>query len=143
MNSITLVGNLTRDPELRYTPNGRAVASFAVAVSQSKDAEGNWQSDFFECVAWGTLADNIGVSLHKGTRVILCGKLYTEKWVDKNNTKRTTTKIRVAHMGAELSFATCGVFKANIPTPEDGGKLKFKQIFNEALEEADMEDVPF
>jgi len=110
MNNITLVGNITRDPELRYTQSGKATCSFSIAVAQYKNKADEWVSDFFNCVVWGKLAENVAESLAKGDKVIVAGKIYVEKWTDKKtDTERQVTKLRVANMGPELSFATCEV----------------------------------
>ena len=76
-NTVTLVGNLTRDPELRYTTGGRGVASFGIAVNRRYQVNGEWQeqTSFFNVVAWGTLGENAAASLTKGTRVIVTGRL--------------------------------------------------------------------
>jgi single-strand DNA-binding protein len=111
MNQITLVGNLTRDPELRFTPNGNPVAEFGIAVTKMKAVDKDeWISDFFNCVIWGTAAENVAKSLNKGSRVILTGKLTIERW-EKDNEKKQATKIRVMAIGPELSYAICKITK--------------------------------
>jgi single-strand DNA-binding protein len=117
MNSITLIGNITRDPELRYTPSGKAICSFSIAVAQYKKDD-EWISDFFNCVVWGKLAENAAKSLFKGDKVILSGKIYVEQWEDKKSgDKRQATKIRVDNMGPELTFATCEVSRNDKAKP--------------------------
>jgi len=111
MNNIELVGNITKDPELKFTPSGKAVASFSIAVTQYKNDKDEWISDFFNCTAWGNLAQNIAESITRGTRVIISGKLFVEKWTDKDGAKRQSTKIRVESLGPELSYAKCIVEK--------------------------------
>jgi single-strand DNA-binding protein len=112
MNQITMIGNITRDPELRYTPNGAPVAEFGIAVIKTRDGQGEFVSDFFNCNAWGKQAENIAESIKTGNRVIIIGKLYVEKWEDKKNgEKKQAVKIRVDNLGAELTYATCKIIK--------------------------------
>ena len=75
-NSVTLVGNITRDPELRYTTGGRGVASFGLAVNRRYQQNGEWQEDtsFFNVVAWGDLGENAAASLNKGHRIVVTGR---------------------------------------------------------------------
>ena len=83
-NTITIAGNLTRDPDLRFTPNGRATASFGVAVNNDwTDAETKERResvDFFDIVVWGRLAENAAQSLVKGQEVIVTGRLQQRSW---------------------------------------------------------------
>jgi len=76
-NTITLVGNLTRDPELRFTANGRAVASFGIAVGRRYQVNGEWQeqTSYFNITAWGQLGENAAASLSKGARIVVTGRL--------------------------------------------------------------------
>ncbi len=115
VNSITLIGNLTRDPELRFTTNGTPVASFSVAVNkrvQSKES-GEWvnDADFFNVVAWFKLAENLAASLNKGDRVIVIGRLAQQNWDDKQGQKRTEYKVIANIVAPSLEFATCKIEK--------------------------------
>src|SRR5690606_33589847 len=97
LNNITVVGNLTRDPELRFTPGGAAVVSFGIAVNrniQNKNT-GEWQTeaDFFNVTAWYKLAENCAESLSKGDRVLISGRLSQDSWEDKDGQKRSNIKI--------------------------------------------------
>ena len=76
-NTVTLTGNLTKDPELRYTTGGRGVASFGLAVNRRYQVNGEWQEQvsFFNVVAWADLGENAAASLHKGNRVMVMGRL--------------------------------------------------------------------
>ena len=76
-STVTIVGNLTRDPELRFTAGGKGVASFGVAVSRRFQQNGEWQekTSFFNVTAWDTLGENIAASLTKGSRVLVTGRL--------------------------------------------------------------------
>ena len=81
-NSVTLIGNLTRDPELRFTTGGRGVASFGLAVNRRYQQNGEWQeqTSFFNVVCWGDLGENAATSLTKGSRVIVTGRLEQRSW---------------------------------------------------------------
>jgi single-strand DNA-binding protein len=96
VNKVILVGNLGKDPELRYTPNGTAVANFPLATSENfKDRDGNRQerTEWHNVVAWRQLAEICGKYLHKGKQVYVEGKLQTRKWQDKNGIDRYTTEV--------------------------------------------------
>ena len=75
-NTVTLIGNLTRDPELRYTTGGRGVASFGLAVNRRYQVNGEWQeqTSFFNVVCWAELGENVAASLGKGSRAIVTGR---------------------------------------------------------------------
>ena len=81
-NSVTLIGNLTRDPELRFTTGGRGVASFGLAVNRRYQQNGEWQeqTSFFNVVCWGDLGENAATSITKGARAIVTGRLEQRSW---------------------------------------------------------------
>jgi single-strand DNA-binding protein len=83
-NQVMIVGNVTRDPELRYTPNGAALVKFGVAVSRRvRDESGQWKdadTSFFDVTAWRTLAENVAESITQGSRVVVVGRLRTNSW---------------------------------------------------------------
>lgn len=96
VNKVILVGNLGKDPELRYTPSGAAVANFSIATTESyKDRDGNRQSktEWHNIVVWRQLAEICGKYLHKGKQVYIEGKLQTRKWQDRDGNDRYTTEI--------------------------------------------------
>jgi len=96
VNKVILVGNLGKDPELRYTPAGTAVASFTLATSENfKDRDGNRQekTEWHNVVAWRQLAEICGKYLHKGKQVYIEGKLTTRKWQGRDGVDRYTTEI--------------------------------------------------
>ena len=96
VNKVILVGNLGKDPELRYTANGTAVVNFPLATSENfKDREGNKQekTEWHNIVAWRQLAEICGKYLHKGKQIYIEGKLQTRKWQDKNGVDRYSTEI--------------------------------------------------
>jgi len=116
-NQITIVGNLTDDPELRYTANGAAVANFRVAYStRIRDAAGNWtdgETSFFTVNCWRALAENAAESLTRGTRVVVTGRLKQRSWENQEGEKRTVVEIEADDLGPSLKWATASVTKAN------------------------------
>ena len=115
---ITLVGNLTGDPELRFTPSGAAVANFTVAsaprafykqTTEWKDQE----TLFMRCSIWREAAENVAESLHRGTRVVVTGRLVSRSWDDKETgQKRTVMEMQVDEIGPSLKYATAKVNKS-------------------------------
>lgn len=97
MNRVDMVGNLTRDPELRKTQDGISVCTFSIGVTRPRDRE---KSDFFSVVTWRGLADNCSRYLSKGRRVAVSGHLETRSYDDKNGVKRYVTEI----MADEVEF---------------------------------------
>lgn len=96
LNRAQIVGNLTRDPEMRYTPNGQSVCSFGVATNRRwKDANGNLQEavEFHNIVAWGKLAEITSQILHKGNKIYVEGRLQTRTWEGQDGSKRNRTEI--------------------------------------------------
>ena len=110
-NSVTLVGNLTRDPELRFTTGGRAVASFGLAVSRRYQVNGEWQeqTSFFNVVAWGQLGENAAQSLGKGSRVIVNGRLEQRQYENKDGEQRNVVEVVADEVGPSLRWATAQV----------------------------------
>jgi single-strand DNA-binding protein len=106
-NSITLVGNLTKDPELRFTTGGRGVASFGLAVSRRYQVNNEWQeqTSFFNVVAWGSLGENAAASLTKGTRVVVTGRLEQRQYETKEGEKRSVVEINADEIGPSLRWA--------------------------------------
>lgn len=102
VNKVILVGNLGRDPEIRYTPNGVAVATFSIATSEEwKDREtGEKQerTEWHRIVAWRRLGEICGEYLHKGSQVYIEGRLQTREWEDRDGNKRYTTEIVAQNM---------------------------------------------
>lgn len=112
-NQIIIVGNLTDDPELRYTPNGAAVVKFRVAVNRRyKDEAGNWKdgdTSYFTVNGWRTLAENVAESLTRGTRVLVAGRLQMRSWETQEGDKRTVVEIEADEIGPSLRWATAKV----------------------------------
>lgn len=95
LNRIVLVGRLTRDPELRYTPAGTAVASFSLAVSKtwSQNGERKEQVSFFNCIAWAKLGETIAEYCKKGHRIGIEGNLQQRRWEDQDGNKKAVVEI--------------------------------------------------
>jgi single-strand DNA-binding protein len=111
---ITLIGNLTSDPELRFTPNGAAVANFTVASTpRTFDRQTNeWRdgdSMFINCSVWRQYAENVAESLSKGTRVIVSGRLKARSYETREGEKRTVFEVDVDEVGPALRYATAKV----------------------------------
>ena len=115
---ITVVGNLTNDPELKFTPSGAAVANFTVASTpRTFDRQTNEWKDgdalFIRCAAWRQLAENCAESLQKGQRVIVTGALKIRNYERQDGSKGTSVEINVDEIGPSLRYATAKVTKAN------------------------------
>lgn len=119
-NSVTLVGNLVEDPELRFTPSGVAMAKVRFAVNRRwRDRNDEWQEEtsFFGGTCWRDMAENVAESLQKGMRVIVTGQLEQRTWETQEGDKRSVVEIRIDELGPSLRWATAGVTK----TPRSGG----------------------
>jgi single-strand DNA-binding protein len=112
-NQVTLVGNLTDDPELRYTPNGAAVCKFRMAVNRRfQDQSGQWkdgETSYFSINAWRTLAENAAESLTRGTRVIVAGRLNYRTWENQDGDKRSAIEVEADEIAPSLKWATAAV----------------------------------
>jgi single-strand DNA-binding protein len=127
---VTLIGNLTDDPELKFTPNGAAVASFRLAVTpRVKDGDG-WRdgdTSFFRVNAWRDLAENLHDSLPKGTRVVVVGQLKARSWETPEGDKRSVVEVTADDVAPSLRWATASVER----TSRTGGKPKRSGQFND------------
>lgn len=108
---MTVAGNLTRDPELRYTQTGQAVASFSIASTprtydKDKKEYVDGEAVFTNCVLWGKPAENLAASATKGSRVLASGSLKSRKWTDKENNEKTSTELVVDELGLSVQFAS-------------------------------------
>src|SRR5579871_3362873 len=115
--TITIVGNLTADPEVRFTQSGAAVASFTIASTPRMfdKTTGQWRDGdalFMRCSAWRDLGEHAGDSLSKGQRVIATGRLKQRSYEDREGVKRTVVELDVEEVGPSLRFATAKVVKA-------------------------------
>jgi single-strand DNA-binding protein len=110
-NTVTVVGNVTRDPELRFTPGGMAVASFGVAWNKRKQ-DGEDEVSFFDVTCFRQLAENVAESVAKGTRVMIYGSLQQSSWNDRETgDKRTKVEILADEVAPSLKWATAEVRK--------------------------------
>ncbi|MGI9609032.1 MAG: single-stranded DNA-binding protein [Acidimicrobiia bacterium] len=118
-NSVTLVGNLVEDPELRFTPSGVAMAKLRFAVNRRFQRDGEWQEEtsFFGGTVWRDMAENVAESLQKGGRVIVTGSLEQRTWETQDGDKRSTVEVRIDDVGPSLRWATAAVTR----TPRSGG----------------------
>lgn len=111
--TITITGNVTRDPELRFTASGVATASFTVAVNRRINTRNNTAPtevvSFFTVVAWNTLAENACISLTKGSRVVVSGRLEQRSWQTAAGEKRTVYELVADEIGASLRFASAAI----------------------------------
>jgi single-strand DNA-binding protein len=119
---ITLIGNLTGDPELRFTPSGAAVANFTVACTpRTLDRQTNEWKDgetlFIGCSVWRQVAENVAESLTRGSRVVVHGRLKARSYDDRDGNKRTVFECDVEEIGASMRYATLKISK----TSREGG----------------------
>ena len=108
-NQLVLVGNLTDAPELRFTPQGTAVAGFRLAVTpRLRDGDGwrDGETSFFRVNVWRDLAEHVAESLSKGDRVLVVGRLKLRSWETPEGEKRSVTELEADEVGASLKFAT-------------------------------------
>src|SRR3954469_24912913 len=122
---ITVIGNLTGDPELRFLPNGTGMVKFTLASTpRMLDREsGQWKDGdplFLTCTGWRDLAEHIAESLHKGTRIIVVGRLRLSRWETPEGDKRSTYGLDVDEVGPSLRFAQAKVTKTSRAKAGDG-----------------------
>ena len=125
-NHVSIVGNITRDPELRFTPSGQATATFGVAVNrrwQNRQSQ-EWEeaTSFFDVVCWGQLAENAAQSLSKGTRVLVSGRLDQRSWETAEREKRSKIEITADEVAPSLRWATVSITKNERRSPDGGGQ---------------------
>ena len=124
-NSVHVVGNITRDPELRFTPTGQARATFGLAVNRRwqnrQTQEWEEQTSFFNVTCWGDLGDNVSESLSKGARVIVTGRLEQRSWETPEGEKRSVVEIVADEVGPSLRWATAQVTRTERKGPGEGG----------------------
>jgi single-strand DNA-binding protein len=125
-NVVTLVGNITRDPELRFTNTGQATASFGLAVNrrwQNRQTQ-DWEeaTSFFDVVCWREMAENAAESLTRGSRVIVTGRLEQRSWETPDGDKRSKVEVVADEVGPSIRWATAQVTKNERRGPSDGGQ---------------------
>src|SRR3954465_4565943 len=132
LNQVTLMGNLTRDPELRQTPTGQNVTSFSLALNRAyKDSSGEWQeaTDYIDIVCWGPLAERVAQYLSKGRRALVQGRLQSRSW-EQEGQKRSKVEV----LANDVTFLDSrgggggdngGSFRGgNVPAPDAASKKK-------------------
>jgi single-strand DNA-binding protein len=151
INQVVIMGNLTRDPELRSTPNGQSVCSFSLALNRSyKDSSGNWQelTDFVDVVAWGPLAERVSQYLSKGRRALITGRLQQRSW-EQDGQKRS--KIEVIANDVTFMDGPGGGVSQNMNESDGYGPENSESSNSEGSnpsgadinDEISIEDVPF
>lgn len=151
---ITIVGNLTSDPELRFTPNGAAVANFTIASTpRIFDRQTNQFKDgntlYMRCSIWRDHAENVAESLTKGTRVIAQGNLNQRSWETPEGERRTTIELQINEIGPTLRYATAKPQKTqptqqNNPALADGGPAGLDyDPWAAPAEQAPVDEPPF
>jgi len=124
-NTVVVVGNLTDDPELRFTPQGVAVANFRLAVSRRvKDESGQWkdgETSFFRISCWRQLAENVAESLTRGSRTMVAGRLRMRQWETQEGEKRSVVEIEADEVGPSLKWATAKVERTSRGGAGGGG----------------------
>ncbi len=142
-NIATMIGNLTDDPELRFTPSGAAVANFTVASNRRyKDRSGNDQEEttFMRVNCWRDMAENVAESLHKGDRIIVIGRIRVRSYEDQSGQTKWITEIEADEVAPSLRWARASVNKATSSSGGGGGGSSFG---NSAPPAPSDEDVPF
>jgi single-strand DNA-binding protein len=124
-NFVQIIGNVTRDPELRFTTGGAAVCSFGIAYTpRRRNANGEWEdgdTSFFNCSAWRDLGENIAASITKGTRVVVTGSVRTRDWEDRDGNKRTSIEIDVDDCAPSLRWAQAQIERTSRGGGSSGG----------------------
>lgn len=142
MNSAQLIGNLARDPEIRFTKTGRAVAMFTVAVSRSYTPAGSQEprelTDFIPCVAWGNLAETVGNNLAKGNHVFVEGHISVRSYETAEGQKRYVTEVVANFVGIPLTGTSLKT-KATPPPAKPTGPGDFDHLG----QDVPSEEIPF
>jgi single-strand DNA-binding protein len=116
-NTVTVIGNVTRDPELRFTASGQAKANIGLAVNRRwqnrQTSEWEEATSFFNVVAWGAMGENAAESCPKGSRIIVTGRLDQRSWETDNGEKRSVIEIVADEIGPSLRWATAQVTKSD------------------------------
>jgi single-strand DNA-binding protein len=125
-NQVTIIGNLTDDPELRFTPNGPAVAGFRMAVTPRVRQGDQWtdgETSFFRVNAWRGMAENVTESCGKGARVMVVGRLRSRSWKTPEGERRSVVEIEADEVGASLKFAQASLTKPRRDSNAKGGQF--------------------
>lgn len=147
LNKCMIIGNLGRDPEMRYTPSGQAVTQFTVATNRNyRDPQGEWQkeTEWFRVVVWGQQAERAAENLRKGHRVYVEGRIQTRQWEDQAGQKRYTTEL-VANQVTSLERRDRDE-EAPLPDEQSAGITSSSQARERpapANQGEDFDDLPF
>jgi single-strand DNA-binding protein len=128
-NTVTLIGNLTDDPELRFTPSGAAVANLRLAVTPRVRQGDQWtdgETSFFRINCWRALAENVSESLTKGARAVVIGRLRMRSWETDAGEKRTVVEVEADEVAPSLKFATVTVQRSGA---SKGGQFNDEPAF--------------
>jgi single-strand DNA-binding protein len=144
LNKVMIIGNLGKDPEMKFTPSGKAITTFSVAVGRvSRDqasGENREETEWFRIVAWDKLAETCNQYLHKGSKVYIEGRLQTRKYTDNNNQERTLVEV-VANEMLMLDSRQAG--QAPSEAPARGGQSSGGgQSFGGGMDDLD-DEIPF
>jgi len=128
-NNVTIVGNVTRDPELRFTPSGQAIATFGIAVNrrwQNRQTQ-EWEEavSFFDVTCWAQLGENVSESITKGTRVVVTGRLDQRSWETQDGEKRSKVEVVADEVAPSLRWASAQVVRnerRSADGPTGGGR---------------------
>tara|TARA_R110002153_G_scaffold217468_2_gene369933 strand:+ start:192 stop:632 length:441 start_codon:yes stop_codon:yes gene_type:complete len=117
--AVTLVGNVTKAPDLRYTANGKAVTSFGLAVNRRYMVNNEWTEEvsFFNVTCWADLAENVAASLDKGNRAIVTGRLAQRTYETREGEKRNIVEVVADSIGPDLRWATCQIERTERKQP--------------------------
>jgi single-strand DNA-binding protein len=153
-NHVSIVGNLTRDPELRFTPSGQATANFGLAVNrrwQNRQSQ-EWEeaTSFFDVVCWGQLAENTAQTLTKGTRVMVNGRLDQRSWETAERERRSKIEITADEVAPSLRWATAVITKnerrgpdSSAGSPVASGVAASRPVTNEPSDGYHYDEEPF
>lgn len=151
LNRVTLIGNMTRDPNLRYTSKGTPVCSFSIATNRSwtpsDGGEKQQRTEFHRIVAWSKLAEICGQLLHKGDKVYVEGRLKTNKWQTEEGQDRRTTEVVINNMILLRSVNGRGASTEKEAAEDDGDEAEeeMAELGDEEIEEVEdvSDDIPF
>ena len=145
-NTITVVGNVTRDPELRFTQGGMAVANFGIAWNKRKQ-DGEEEVSFFNVSCFRQLAENVAESLQKGSRVVVYGMLQQRSWDTPDGDRRSTVEIIADDVAPSLKWASADIrkneFRGEGGGQGGGGGQPSRPAPNQAPPAYDMDEEPF
>jgi single-strand DNA-binding protein len=153
INMVTLMGNLTRDPELRQTPNGQSVCSFSLALNRSyKDASGEWKelTDYVNIIAWAALGERVSQYLAKGRRCLVVGRLQSSSW-EQDGQKRSKIEVVANDVtfldgrGGDGSYEASDKSSTS-PSPQSTSSKKQDDVVIEDIDDSapiNLDDIPF